>query len=218
MPVSELALAKELGSSRTPIREAISQLVSDGLLEQIPNRGAVVVQLTRQDVIDLYELREALEVFAAGKAARQTIQAADMQRLREIADQTRLLRDALLESGREFLKPHEMRRFINSDLGFHTLLMRLAANVRILRVVNETRLMIRVFSMRRRGHNAAELERILHDHQAIVDALARGQADLAASILTEHIRLSEQESLDEFDARAREKALNDHLHDFRFES
>jgi len=42
--VSELALSKELGSSRTPIREAIGQLVAEGLLEQVHNRGAVVVQ------------------------------------------------------------------------------------------------------------------------------------------------------------------------------
>jgi DNA-binding GntR family transcriptional regulator len=60
--LSELALAKGLGSSLTPIREAIGQLVAEGFLEQTPNRGAVVVQLTRQDIVELYELREALEV------------------------------------------------------------------------------------------------------------------------------------------------------------
>ena len=67
--VSEIPLAQELGSSRTPVREALGQLVAEGLLEQTPNRGAVVVQLGRQDIIDLYELREALEVYAVGKAA-----------------------------------------------------------------------------------------------------------------------------------------------------
>src|SRR5580658_1370278 len=68
--VSELTIAKELGSSRTPIREALGQLVAEGLLEQIPNRGAVVVQFGRQDIIDLFELREALEAYAVEKVAR----------------------------------------------------------------------------------------------------------------------------------------------------
>src|SRR5262249_11400151 len=60
--VSELALAKEIGISRTPIRESIGQLIAEGLLEQSPNRGVVVVQMRRSDIVDLYELREALEV------------------------------------------------------------------------------------------------------------------------------------------------------------
>jgi DNA-binding GntR family transcriptional regulator len=61
--ISELALSKELGSSRTPIREAIGQLVAEGLVELIPNRGAVVAQFGRNDVLELFELREALEVY-----------------------------------------------------------------------------------------------------------------------------------------------------------
>src|ERR1700712_3847581 len=68
--ISELLLAKELGSSRTPVREALGQLVSEGLLEQTPNRGTIVVRLSREDIVDLYELREALEVYVVAKVAR----------------------------------------------------------------------------------------------------------------------------------------------------
>src|ERR1700738_1426886 len=64
---SELVIAKELGVSRTPVREAIGQLVAEGLLQQLPTGGVAVAQLSRRDIIDLYELREALEVYAAGK-------------------------------------------------------------------------------------------------------------------------------------------------------
>ena len=73
--VSELLLAKELGSSRTPIREAMNQLAAEGLLEQSPNGGMIVAQLGREDIIELYELREALEVYAVGKIARDTTEA-----------------------------------------------------------------------------------------------------------------------------------------------
>ena len=95
--VSEVPLAQELGSSRTPIREALGQLVAEGLLEQTPNRGTVVVQLGRQDIIDLYELREALEVYAVGKVAARTNTPQDLQRLQGFADQILALRDELRE-------------------------------------------------------------------------------------------------------------------------
>ena len=67
--VSELVLAKELGSSRTPIREAMKQLDAEGLLEQNQNGGMVVAQLERGDIIELYELREALENYSVGRVA-----------------------------------------------------------------------------------------------------------------------------------------------------
>ena len=85
--VSEVPLAKELGSSRTPVREALGQLVAEGFLEQTPNRGTIVVQLRRQDIIDLYELREALEVYTVNKAARQKNTPQDLKRLKRLADE-----------------------------------------------------------------------------------------------------------------------------------
>src|SRR5579859_7072170 len=60
--ISELQLSRDLGTSRSPVREAIAQLIADGLLEQAPNRSAVVVDLKREDIVDLYEVREALEI------------------------------------------------------------------------------------------------------------------------------------------------------------
>ncbi|MGH9611526.1 MAG: GntR family transcriptional regulator, partial [Bryobacteraceae bacterium] len=147
--VSELSVAKELGVSRTPVREAIAQLVAEGLLEQIPNRGAVVVQLTRHDIVDLYELREALEVYAAGKAARLPATPGDLDRLKSLADGILVLREEMVKAGQAELNPEQMHRFVIGDLGFHTLLVRVAANGRILKVVNETRLLIRIFAIQR---------------------------------------------------------------------
>src|SRR5215470_13737349 len=78
--ISELALSKELGSSRTPIREAVGQLVAEGLVELIPNRGAVVAQVGRNDVV---ELREALEVYSVRKVACNGLREAELSGLRE---------------------------------------------------------------------------------------------------------------------------------------
>jgi DNA-binding GntR family transcriptional regulator len=205
--LSELSVAKELGISRTPVREAIGQLVAEGLLEQIPNRGVVVVQLTRNDIVDLYELREALEVYAVGKAARRPLDATDLRHLQNFADGITALRDELLQSGQTELNPVQMHRFVVCDLGFHTLLMRVAANARILKVVNETRLLIRIFAIRRTGHNIAELERIYQQHCDLLRAVSERNPERAMRLLSEHIQNSQRERLAEHDHLERENSL-----------
>lgn len=205
--LSELSVAKELGISRTPVREAIGQLVAEGLLEQIPNRGVVVVQLSRNDIVDLYELREALEVYAVGKAARRPLDGEDVRRLRKFADEIIALRNELVESGRTELDAEQMHRFVVCDLGFHTLLMRVAANARILKVVNETRLLIRIFAIRRTGHNAADLERIYQQHCEVLRAVSERNPEHAMGLLSEHIQNSQRERLAEHDHWERENSL-----------
>src|SRR5665213_2504306 len=113
--VSELAISKELGSSRTPVREAVSQLLAEGLLEISPGGGIVVTRLTRQGIIDLYELREALEVFAVDRATRNPMLAADRKLLESLIAETPVLIKELEASGQEELNPEQMRRFSVSD-------------------------------------------------------------------------------------------------------
>src|ERR1700761_6601158 len=72
--VSEQAIAEELGISRTPVRSAIHELESEGLLEQVPRYGTIVRQANRRDLLELFDLRLALESFAA-EMATETISA-----------------------------------------------------------------------------------------------------------------------------------------------
>jgi len=207
--VSELALARELGISRTPVREALGQLAAEGILEQSPNRRAVVVKLTRKDIIELYELREALEVYAVGKAARQPLRQGDLDRLVHLTDAILSLKSELDESGKSELDREQMHRFMTYDLAFHTRLMHLAANARILKVVNETRLLIRIFAIRRGGHTGAQLEEIRRRHSEIVRAISERDPDRAMRAISEHIQISQQERLDAFDQHEIEASLRE---------
>jgi DNA-binding GntR family transcriptional regulator len=209
--ISELLLARELRMSRTPVREALSQLVAEGLLEQTPNRGTVVVQLKRQDIIDLYELREALEVYSARKAAQSTLRPIDLERWKAASDEVLRLLDELRTSGKPALTQAEMHRFVGSDLNFHNMLMRLAVNDRMLKVVNETRLLIRIFAIRREGYDARTLERIYLQHHAIVQAVQQQNSELVTRLLSEHIRNSLQERLDAYDLWEHEVTLRSNL-------
>ena len=205
--VSELAISKELGSSRTPVREAVSQLLAEGLLEISPGSGIVVTRLTRQAIVDLYELREALEVFAVGRATRKAMLPADRERLESLIDETRVLMKELAASEKNELNSDQMRRFSISDLGFHSLLIKMAANARILKVVNETRLMIRIFGIRRSGHKHDELQSIYKLHREILQAVIERDTGRAQELLAKHIQASAHERLEEFDHWEREVSL-----------
>ncbi|WP_334237601.1 GntR family transcriptional regulator [Terriglobus sp. ADX1] len=205
--LSELALSRELGSSRTPIREAAGQLLAEGLLELSPGGGLIVTQLTRQAIVDLYELREALEVFAVGRAAQNGVRPADKERLESLLAETQVLIKELKTSGSAELNAEQMKRFSVSDLGFHSLLIRIASNARILKVVNDTRLMMRIFAIQRSGHRRDELERIQRHHRAILQAVLQSNPDEARRLLAEHIQASASERLDQFDRWERENHL-----------
>ncbi len=206
-PLSEVEVAEGLGSSRTPVREAIGQLVASGLLEQIPGRGTTVARLTRDDIIDLYELREAMEIFAARKVARVGVPAAELDQLQQLVDGIRPLHEALVASGEHSLNEEQMGRFMQLDLNFHACLMLMALNPRMQKIANETQLMIRIFAIRRSGHEAAMLDKIHSQHNEIVRALRERQPERAMRILSEHIETSLHERLAEFDAWNRARAM-----------
>jgi DNA-binding GntR family transcriptional regulator len=205
-PVSDVAIAKELGISRTPAREAIRQLVSEGLLEPVPGR-VVVVTLDRNDIRELYEMREALELLAARTVASRTPSGPEIRDFQKVsASLTKLVKE--LESSRKpILDDAQMTRFEAADLAFHTYLMRVAGNMRSLKVVSSIRLLIRIFASRRGGHNLADLKQISRDHMDLLAAIQAGDPAAATDSLCRHISGSMRSRLEEFDRREREASV-----------
>jgi DNA-binding GntR family transcriptional regulator len=195
--LSEVALAEQLGVSRTPVREAIGQLVAEGILQKT-NRGAVVIEPTRQDIIELYELREALEVYSVGKVASTRLGVRLFETLDALVEEVREAAAALEQSGQAALDGEALQKFIHGDLRFHTLLLQAGGNQRMLKILDSTRLLLRVFALRRRQHTAKLLNEIYHFHRTILDAVAAGQREQAMRLLGEHIRLSLEERLAEY--------------------
>lgn len=203
--VSELLLAKELGSSRTPIREAMNQLAAEGLLEQGAAGGMTVAQLQREDIIELYDLREALEIHAVSKVSRMSMLPADRDRLQYLVDQVSELRQEL-QPGKT-LDKKQMERFIGCDFGFHALLMSMARNSRLQKILRDTRLLISIFAIHRKGHGPEALDAIYRYHQRILDAVAQQDSAAATMALAEHIQASQRERLNEYDQWKREISL-----------
>jgi DNA-binding GntR family transcriptional regulator len=118
-----------------------------------------------------------------------------------------LLVDELEATGETYLNAEQMQRFVAADRGFHTLLMAFSFNPRIRKIVDETRLLIRIFAMRRIGYDTKKLRTIHTQHAAIIAAIVSGDAGLAMNRLVEHIQISLQERLDEFDRNRRASTI-----------
>jgi len=206
-PVSDVTISKELGISRTPAREAIRQLVSEGLLESVAGRGVVVITLDRDDIRELFEMREALEGLAARTVAARTPSAGEIRDLRSVASELSSLIKQLETSHKQILDEKQMERFEVADLAFHTYIMKLAGNRRSLRTLAGIRLLIRIFAARRGGHSLTVLKQINRDHLDLIGAIQAKDPQAAAECVHRHIAKSQRSRLEEFDQREREASL-----------
>ena len=121
----EAELAVRLGASRTPVREALHQLETEGLLERRGVRGMVVRELTPDDVNCIFEIREALESLAARRACRR-MTPATLAELDEIVARMRAAAD----------DPNEMERL---DTAFHDRILSVAEGERLRRMLSDLR-------------------------------------------------------------------------------
>lgn len=185
--LSTRALAKEMGVSFIPVREAISKLATKGLVEHQPGLGAFVPESSPEELYALYDLREALECHTVAKVAGRLSEA----ELTEMASQNDMLSviiDELQQAGRSTRDPRQLDRWLAADAAFHTTLLQAGGNPRVLRTVNELQLMARIFSHLVEDQSLEHL-RVTHgDHCRILDALRLGDAEQARTAMAEHIR------------------------------
>lgn len=198
--VSELSLAREIGISRTPVRDAITQLQTEGFLDRVPRYGTVVRTLRRQEIIELYELREALECYAVELAAHRA-RPEDLRTLRWFCLETRLLGERLRESGMEVLDSEMMRRFLALDLGFHLHLIKAIGNQRILRTVVNLHVIRRLLGEVRVGHDLRTIAISYRFHRCILRAVERSDPEAARRWMSRHIRRSKEQRLRQWELR-----------------
>jgi DNA-binding GntR family transcriptional regulator len=212
--ISEVAIAAELSLSRTPVHEAIRQLLGEGLLEEDPNGSIVVVRLSRQDFDELYELREVLESHAVAKITRRQLEEKDLDRLQALAGEIEALLNQLIKSGEKTLNDAQMRQFEIADISFHTLLMSIAENAVTLKIFGKVRYLIRVFAARHAGHDAETLARVHREHMDMIHAISKGDVDSAVQAISKHVQTSRQERLKEYSYWEREALLRNQIQDF----
>ena len=179
-PLQEARLSTELGASRTPVREALRRLESDGLLTITPRRGAYVQQPTLRDFLDINELRVLLEP-AAARTAAGLLSPSVVAELRGVLDA--ISPDAPEET--DFAALREL------DGRLHRTFTEAIPNVRMAKIINGLNDMmqtVRETDMRRRHHELYEsirevLEAIEHrDGDAVEVAMRRHVADFGGAL------------------------------------
>jgi DNA-binding GntR family transcriptional regulator len=172
--LKEEELARELGISRTPIREALLMLQAEGLVDAVPNRGALVRVHTPEDLDDLYQLRALLEGYAARRAATR-ISDAQVEVLRESCERFDRLDPAT-----------DLREVVRENMLFHSAIFEAAGSSRLesmVRRVVELPLVYKSYIW-----YSPDQQRIsVHYHRQIANALAARDAERAELIMKEHI-------------------------------
>lgn len=199
--LTEVALAQEIAVSRGPLREAIQQLASEGLVEISPGMGAYIKRPNRNEIHDLFEAREALESFAAAKAASS----ASEDQIQEMDDTLKTMLKILHEFRRNGIWEESQRRaMLTADIRFHEIIVRIAGNQRIQKIVSDCQMLRSIVdynhSLALAQHSTVRSKAVtcLY-HARILRAIKRRDADAARLFMAEHVRIARTKALATFE-------------------
>lgn len=173
--LTETSLAKLLGVSPTPVREAMRKLEHDGLL-QSNGAGLQVVELSPKDVEQLYVCREALEVVAI-KSAVDNLDEADLVEL-----------DTILTEAQRVANQGDFLELVRVNTAFHDKLIAASGNPWLMSAMGFVRRPL-LFARIQITLNQDESQRILSDHRAILQALQRHDATAAVEAMRRHLHI-----------------------------
>ncbi len=174
--LTELSLSEKLGVSRTPIRGALGRLSEEGLVKLIPNRGAVVVGITKEDIIDIYRIRMRLEGLASAMAAEK------------ISEETKKELLDIVELTEFYMQKHDTEHSKELDTLFHKTIYEASGSRLIEKILSDLHRHTKAY--RKVSLNIpGRLERSSEEHREILDAILAGnaaEADRLTSLHVEH--------------------------------
>ena len=169
-------LTSELGISRTPLREALLMLEQEGLVETIPYKGTFVVDVSKKDVEEIYQVREVLEPLAV-RLATPVIPSEELEEM-----------GAFLASVGDEIEREDFEHHFESDTQFHELIVRHCGNEvlqQVLGTLTDRIYRVRVFSRNQSGYH---MKQSFREHCLILDVIMERDAAKAESLMGEHIR------------------------------
>ncbi|GBQ25871.1 GntR family transcriptional regulator [Gluconacetobacter azotocaptans] len=172
--IAERALCERFGISRTPLREALKVLASEGLIELLPRRGAIVAQITEADIRDLFPIMGALEGLA-GELACARVDARDITHLHELHDQ-------MMDS----YARRDEHRYLRQNRKIHETIFALARNPALSEMYQQvlTRIHACRFILKKCDRDWAAA---VAEHAEIMDALTRRDGARLSQLMRDHI-------------------------------
>lgn len=184
--INQAQLAAEFGVSRGPLREAIRQLETEGLVRSVKYRGTFVTPLDRKMVRDLYNVRAVLEGYATRLAVENCTE--------KDLDEIRKLIDKMQEAARN----NDARGVVANDFAVHTLIVNLSKNMILEQAWSTLQVQVRrILSQRHRGYH--DLEEIADSHIALLELFRQRDADGADEFIHAHILDAGRDLLERWD-------------------
>ena len=170
----EIHLAKRLGVSRTPIREAIRMLELEGLVTMIPRKGAEVARISRQDLRDVLEVRKSLDSLAVSLACER------------ITEEEKKDLDNAEEAFEQAVRTKDVTSIAEADVKYHDVILRASKNGRLMQMVNN--LAERMYRYRLEYiKDSRNHERLIEEHRKIMKYIDDGDTENACITIQMHI-------------------------------
>lgn len=184
----EIHLAKKLGVSRTPVREAIRKLELEGLVLMIPRKGAVVAEITISDLEDVLEVRMALEELAVKHACKR-ITEEQLEQMRELSVKFQ-----------ETLEGDDVGACAQADMKFHEAIYEATGNGRLVQILNNLREQMYRYRMEylkdRQTHQL-----LVREHEEILKALTERDVEKALAVTGCHIERQKEHIINVLNAK-----------------
>lgn len=193
--LSEPVLAKELGMSRTPVREALRQMEMEGLVECVPRYGVVVRMPDRNELAEMFMVREALESCAAAEAA-QRIGEEMLEELAGMLDQMREIATEFCDNGDRYLQGELLNRYLTVDMRFHRLVIRAAGNRYMSKILDDTRLLSRIFRSEVWVYDRTTLAESNRFHARLLETLRQRDAEAARRVTVEAMQVARRNAVE----------------------
>lgn len=175
--LTEQNLCSEFNVSRTPVREALRQLEMDGLVENIPNRGAFVVGFTQQDMLDMYDLRKVYEM----QAIRWAIQRITEEELEALEETFEFMEFYTLKN--------DIEKMLNINVGFHQIIYGASHNLMLRHVLSSYQVYLK-YKRRDMEYSDDYLAKVLAEHEAIFNAFRAKDPEAGVAAMEIHMENS----------------------------
>lgn len=172
----ENQLADKLGVSRTPVREALRMLELENLVELVPRKGAQVLDMSEKDIINILEVRSALEGLATSVACKK-MSKEDLQQLKNMeVDFEKAVAD------------NDVEHFVDIDEDFHDLIFAATENDKLINIFRNLRIQLYRYRMAQAKNNETSMSTIVAHHRSIIRAIENHDGEEGASIAQGHIK------------------------------
>lgn len=193
-------LATEIGTSFIPVREAISRLASEGLVEQVAGAGAFVRTFDRQEISEIYDVRELFEPYAAAQAARFMTDH-ELSELESLLKEWETVGETILARKRGATEV-DLDRWLDFNKRFHEVMIQASRNHILSKITNDVNVLSQCFAAHRgspRLLSKGTVEYTLNSHRRLYQMLEERNSDAAEEQVREQLKFGRESVLNFFD-------------------